>query len=353
MKGLVLSGGYGTGLRPLTFSQQKQLIPVANKPVLFYAIDDLVNTGISEIGVIVGPHKEQVIKTVQSGNWGVNFTFIDQPEPLGLAHAIKISKDFIGEDSFVMYLGDNILKGGIEEYIKEFQRSNADAHILLTEVQNPERFGVAQLDEKGNVIKLIEKPKIPPSNLALVGIYMFKPIIFEATEEIKPSWRNELEITDAIQWLIDHGYKVKASKVKGWWKDTGRPEDILDANRLVLDEIETKIEGKIESNVIIKGRVKIGRETLVKNNSIIKGPCVIGSNCLIENSFIGPYTSIGNNCKIINSEIEDSIIMDDSEIISAGRIIGSLIGKEVKVVKDGSSIQGFKLVLGDKSKMLI
>ncbi|MFH8119748.1 MAG: glucose-1-phosphate thymidylyltransferase [Candidatus Aenigmatarchaeota archaeon] len=353
MKGLVLSGGYGTGVRPLTYSQQKQLIPVANKPILFYTIEDLISAGIKDIGIVVGPNKEQVIKAVESKKWDANFTFINQPQPLGLAHAIKISENFLENNNFVMYLGDNILKGGIAEYVKEFSKSEEDAFILLTEVENPQRFGVAQLDKNGNVIKLIEKPKSPPSNLALVGIYMFKPIVFEAVKNIKPSWRNELEITDAIQWLIDKGYKVKAKIVKGWWKDTGRPEDILDANRLVLDEIERDIRGNVEEGCVIKGRVKIGEGSVIKGNSVLKGPCIVGNNCLIENSFIGPYTSIGNECKIINSEIEDSIIMDGSEIDSAGRIIDSLIGKEVSITKDSKIIKGFKLVLGDKSKVLI
>jgi len=272
MKALILSGGHGTRLRPLTYSQQKQLIPVANKPVLFYAIEDVIKVGIKDIGIIVGPNKEQVIETVRSANWDANIEFIYQGEPKGLAHAILCAEEFLDNEEFVMYLGDNILRDGIVEHANKFRKLNPDALILLTEVEEPQRFGVAELDENGRIKRLIEKPKVPPSNYALVGVYFFKPVIIEACKNIKPSWRNELEITDAIQWLIDNGYRVEASIVTGWWKDTGKPEDILEANRLILDDIRSKNEGKVENSRIM-GRVVIERRVVIKD-SVIKGPCI-------------------------------------------------------------------------------
>ncbi len=351
MKALILSGGYGTRLRPLTYSQQKQLIPVANKPVLFYAIEDVIEAGIKDIGIVVGPNKEQVIETVRSVNWDANIEFIYQGEPLGLAHAILVSEEFLDDEEFVMYLGDNILKNGIVEHTKRFKELNPDALILLTQVEEPQRFGVAEFDENGRVKRLIEKPKVPPSNYALVGVYFFKPIIIEACKHIKPSWRNELEITDAIQWLIDNGYRVEASIVTGWWKDTGRPEDILEANRLVLDDITAKNLGVLENSRII-GRVIVEEGALIKN-STIKGPCVIGKNTKIINSYIGPYTSIGNNCIIEETEIEDSVIMDNTIIKNSGRIVESLIGRNVEIVEENSKPKGYRFVVGDNSKIIL
>lgn len=352
MKALILSGGHGTRLRPLTYSQQKQLIPVANKPVLFYAIEDVIEAGIKEIGIIVGPNAEQVKETVLSRDWDAQIEFIYQGEPKGLAHAILVARDFLGDDDFVMYLGDNILKEGIVEHLRYFKEGNFDASILLQEVPNPQQFGVAELSEDGKTIKrLIEKPKNPPSNLALVGIYFFKPIIHEAVRNIKPSWRGELEITDAIQWLIDHGYRVGWTKVTGWWKDTGKPEDLLEANRLILDDIKTKI--KVETKARIHGRVIIEGGTQIDENTVIKGPVVIGKNVVIKNSYIGPYTSIGDNVVIENTEIEDSIILPDSEIRDAGRIVESLIGRGVKIIKGNSHPLGRKFIIGDNSRVIL
>ncbi len=353
MKGLILSGGYGTRLRPITYSQQKQLIPVANKPILFYAIEDVIEAGVKEIGIIVGPNKEQVIETVKSENWdvdaGAEIEFIYQGEPKGLAHTILVAEDFL-DDEFVMYLGDNILREGIVEHAKKFKGNNYDASIMLTEVENPQQFGVADINEDGTIKRLVEKPKVPPSNLALVGIYFFKPVILEACKRIKPSWRNELEITDAIQWLIDNGYEVGWTKVQGWWKDTGKPEDILEANRLILDDIKTKNEGTAESSKII-GRAIIEKGVEIKN-SIVKGPSLIGCDCMIRNSYIGPYTSIGKECIIEDTEIEDSIVMEKSEIIGGGRIIESLIGKEVKIKRKSDLPNGRKLIVGDHSEIV-
>ena len=349
MKGLILSGGHGTRLRPITFSQQKQLIPVANKPILFYAIEDVIEAGIKDIGIIVGPNKEQVIETVNNAGFDAEISFIVQDAPRGLAHTVLIAEDFIGDESFVMYLGDNILKEGIIKHAENFREKKFDASIMLTEVDNPEEFGVAELKEDGSVKQLIEKPKKPPSNLALVGIYFFNNPIHEAVKSIKPSWRNELEITDAIQWLIDKGYEVAASVVNGWWKDTGKPEDILDANRLILDDLTTEIKGKEEVEGEIRGRVSIDKGTKVNKNSVIKGPAVIGKDCVIMDSYIGPYTSIGNNCEIKNSEVEDSILMDGAKLINAGDVVDSMVGRDAVIERNKNLPKGNKFVIGDNS----
>ncbi|HJH25811.1 MAG TPA: glucose-1-phosphate thymidylyltransferase [Methanophagales archaeon] len=346
MKGLILSGGYGTRLRPITYSQQKQLIPVANKPILFYAIEDVIEAGAKEIGIIVGPNKEQVMETIKSENWAAEIEFIYQGEPKGLAHTILVAEDFL-DDDFVMYLGDNILREGIIEHAKKFKENKYDASIMLTEVENPVQFGVADINEDGTIKRLIEKPKVPPSNLVLVGIYFFKPIILEACKSIKPSWRNELEITDAIQWLIDNGYEVGWTKVEGWWKDTGKPEDILEANRLILDDLTHEIRGGVKGE--IRGRVSIDKGTKVSENSVIKGPVLIGRDCLIKDGYIGPYTSIGNNCEIINSEVEDSIVMDGAKLINAGNIVDSMIGRDAVIEKNKNLPKGNKFVIGDNS----
>lgn len=346
MKGLVLSGGHGTKLRPITYSRQKQLIPVANKPVLFYAIEDLIEAGIKEIGIIVGPNKEQVIETVNSVDWNANIKFIYQGEPKGLAHTILVAQEFLDEP-FIMYLGDNILKDGITEHVN--RSNNYDASIMLTEVTDPSQFGVADLNPNGTIKRLVEKPKNPSSNLALVGIYSFNPVIVEACKNIKPSWRGELEITDAIQWLIENGYSVSYTKVEGWWKDTGKPEDILEANRLVLDDIARNI--KIETNSTIIGRVVVEEGAEIRE-STVKGPAILGRDCKIKNSYIGPYTSIGNSSSIKGTEVEDSIIMEGSEIAGGGRIIESLVGKGVRIKRRADLPQGRKLILGDRSEIV-
>jgi glucose-1-phosphate thymidylyltransferase len=353
MKGLVLSGGYGTRLRPLTYSQQKQLIPVANKPILFYAIEDIVEAGIHDIVIIVGPNREQVERTVKSRDWDAKIDFIYQDQPRGLAHTVLISEDLIGDEPFVMYLGDNLLCNGIKDHASSFQASGADASILLTEVSHPERFGVAQLDEQGEIVRLIEKPKVPPSNLALVGVYLFQPVIFEAVKEIQPSWRNELEITDAIQWLVDKGYHVKASIVNGWWKDTGMPEDILSANNLILDEIDPSCAGMILDDSVIQGRVQIGEGTVLEKGSVVRGPVIIGRNCRVSNSYIGPYTSIGDSCEIEDAEIEGSIVMDGTRIEVRRKIVDSLIGANVKISESAQKPKGYRFVVGDSSEVRV
>jgi glucose-1-phosphate thymidylyltransferase len=353
MKGLILSGGFGTRLRPLTYSQQKQLIPVANKPILFYAIEDVIAAGADEIGIIVGPNRDQVEKTVNGRDWDADIEFIYQDSPRGLAHTVMISESFIGDNPFVMYLGDNLLCNGIKDHAENFRRSGAEASILLTEVEHPERFGVAQLDDKGEIVRLIEKPKVPQSNLALVGVYLFNPVIFDAVKGIKPSWRNELEITDAIQWLVDKGYRVKASLVKGWWKDTGMPGDILSANNLILDELEPSCSGEVSGDSAIQGRVCIGEKTVLEKGSVVRGPVIIGSNCRISNSYIGPYTSIGDGCEITGAEIEGSIVMDGTRINVTRKIVDSLIGANVKISESTQKPNGYRFVVGDSSEVKI
>ncbi len=351
MKGLILSGGHGTRLRPITFSQQKQLIPVANKPILFYCIEDLINAGIKTIGIVVGPNKEQVMDAVRSVDWGADIEFISQDYPRGLAHAVKVSKDFLGDDKFVMYLGDNLLKGGSRGFINDFARSAAAASLLITKVDNPQDYGQALIDEREKIIiKLVEKPRETLSNLTLVGVYGLTPVIFEAIDNIKPSWRNQLEITDALQWLVENGHTVEYRMVEGWWKDTGRPEDILEANHLVLDELKPESKGKVE-NSVIKGRVSIGKNSTVKDNSVIEGPAIVGENCAISNAYIGPYTSIGNGCQITSTEIENSIVMEGTKITDAGKIVESLIGKNATIEKSDGFSRGGRFIIGDSSRV--
>jgi len=351
MKALILSGGHGTRLRPITHSQQKQLIPIANKPVLFYAIEDVIEAGAKDVGIIVGPNKDQIIETVGSKEWDANIEFIFQGDPAGLAHTILVAEDFLGDEEFVMYLGDNVIKGGITRQSSVFRDLAPDSLVLLTEVEEPQRFGVADLDEEGRVKRLVEKPKVPPSNYALVGIYFFKPLIIEACKNIKPSWRGELEITDAIQWLIDNGHRVEASIVDGWWKDTGKSEDILEANRLILDEIKSKNEGVVRESRVF-GRAIIGKGCIIEN-STIKGPCILGEGCRIRRSYIGPYTAINMNCDIEGTEIEDSVVMEECSISNAGRITESLIGKNVNIRENGQRPMGHRLIIGDNSEILL
>jgi len=349
MKGLILAGGFGTRLRPLTYTGAKQLIPVANKPIIFYGIEALTKSGIQEIGIVVGDTRQEVQAVIGSGErWNAHIEYIHQEAPLGLAHAIKISKEFITDSPFVMYLGDNILKDNLSCLVDQFQKNRPNALILLTEVNNPQEFGVAVIDEKGRVKKLVEKPKQPPSNLALVGVYLFDKEIFRAIENIKPSWRNELEITDAIQWLLDNKYRVESQTVKGWWKDTGKPEDIIDANLLILEDIESENQGKVVDSTI-NGRVKIGKGALVEK-SIVRGPAIIGENTKIIRAYVGPFSSIGNNVTIDNSEVECSVIMDGATIRNLEkRIDRSILGRNVVINQIDESPRTHKFILGDQS----
>jgi glucose-1-phosphate thymidylyltransferase len=355
MKALVLSGGFGERLRPITYTTQKQLIPVANKPILFYVIEDLVNAGIGDIGIIVGPNKEEIMETVGDGSrWKIKITYIYQDEPKGLAHAVKIAEDFINGKDFVMYLGDNLIKGGINDFVIKFNNLNPDASIMLAPVNEPEKFGIVKLNKKNEILEIIEKPKKPPSNLAIVGIYAFKKSIFNAVKNIKPSPRGELEITDALQWLLTKGYRISSEFVKDWWKDTGKPESLLEANHMVLDsKVDVFNEGVIGKNVRIRGRVSIGKGTTMEDNVTVRGPAIIGENCKVGPTvFIGPYTSIGNNIKIKNSEIEHSIVFDGCAINSGGRIVDSIIGRYCNITKTKEKvISGYKLIIGDNSQV--
>ena len=351
MKGLILSGGHGTRLRPLTHTGPKQLIPIANKPVLFYAIEDLAMAGVKNIGIILGTNMpEKVQEAVGDGSkFGVNITYIEQGEPKGLAHAVAVSRNYIGDESFIMYLGDNILKSGVEEFVEGFEDSNYQARILLQRVKNPKQFGVAELNNQGDVIHLVEKPSEPKSDLALVGIYLFKRSIFQAIEHIKPSWRGEFEITDAIQELLNTKKKVDSHIVNGWWKDTGKPEDVLEANHLILDVLQSRSFGNVEDGAKISGRVSIGKGTVIRKNSVIKGPVIIGDNCEID-AYIGPYTSIGDNTRIIGGEIESSIVVGDALIECNERIVESLIGNHSKIRSHSNIMpQGRRFVIGENS----
>ena len=350
MKGLILSGGKGTRLRPLTYTSAKQLIPVANKPILFFGIEFMRDAGITDIGIIVGDTRAEIMERVGDGSmWGVNIEYIYQAEPLGLAHAVLTAEKFIGDEEFTMYLGDNLLRDGIKTIVNEFNEKKPDCMILLTPVKNPSQFGVAELNEDGSVKKLTEKPSEPKSNLALVGVYLFNKKIFEAARKIKPSFRGELEITDAIQQLSDDGHHVHSSIVGGWWKDTGKLEDMLEANRLVLDTLETSVEGNVDDASKLEGRIIVGPNSRIINSSI-RGPVIIGRNAVIENAFIGPYTSIADRCHISDCEVEHSIILEESIIRDIpGRLTDSLIGRKVIVEKCDLKPQATRLMLGDSS----
>ncbi len=351
MKAIILSGGKGTRLRPLTYSGAKQLVPVANKPILFYCIDNIVQAGIKEIGIIISPETGQEIKEAvgDGSSWGTKIEYITQDTPGGLAHAIITARDFLADSSFVMYLGDNLIGTGIEQFINEFNSKNPEALILLKEVDNPKQFGVADVSKEGKVLELIEKPDVPPSNLALVGIYIFAAKIHEAIDRIKPSKRGELEITDAIQELINMDCNVESFVLDMWWLDTGKKDDLLTANAIVLDDwLETDIKGEVDEPSEILGRVAIGRGSVIKNSKI-RGPVVIGENTLIENAFVGPHTSIGDNVKIIKSSVEHSVILNDSELKDIERLEESLMGRSVRIFKNNTTHKALRLMVGDDS----
>ena len=350
MKAIVLSGGKGTRLRPLTFTCAKQLIPVANKPILGYVLDQVATTGIKNVGIITAPETGQYVRDyVNNGSkWRLSISYISQ-EPLGLAHAVKTAQPFLAQDSFIMCLGDNVTGQNLSTFIQKFTKENLDALIILKEVDNPSSFGIAQLDERGNIIQLVEKPKKPIGNLAIIGTYIFSNKVHKAIEHITPSWRGELEITDAIQEMIDSGFKVKAEILNSWWLDTGKKDDILSANAKILDEyIKLELEGKV-TNSTIDGRVKVEVDAKV-TNSTIRGPCIIGKNALIENSFVGPYTSIGDNSAVLNSNIEHCVILDSVIIKDVERLEDSLVGKNSRVSKNKRN-RVIKLHIGDYSEV--
>lgn len=351
IKGLILSGGKGTRLRPITFTSAKQLVPVANKPILFYGIEAMRDAGIRDVGIVVGDTRNEIRSAVGDGSaFGLDVTYIEQEAPLGLAHAVKISRGYLKDEPFVMFLGDNLIRQGITALVGEFNRESPNCMILLAEVPNPSEFGVAELKE-GRVVRLEEKPKKPASNLALVGVYMFDSHVFEAVDEIKPSWRNELEITDAIQRLIDKKLDVRSHIVTGWWKDTGKLEDLLEANRMILLDLPKNVEGTIHPDSTIEGHVVVGCGTEVVG-SVLRGPLIIGTGCRIEHSYIGPFTSIQDNVEVRDSEIEHSIVLNGSKIIGIGaRIQGSLIGRDSEITRPGRKPRCFMFMVGDSSKI--
>jgi len=351
MKGLILSGGKGKRLRPITYTSAKQLVPVANRPVLFRVLDAMVEAGITDIGIVVGDTAPVIEAAVGDGSaWGAKVTYIRQEAPLGLAHAVKISEDYLIDDRFVMFLGDNVIEGGITSLVKQFAASNWNAQIVLKRVDNPQQFGVAELRD-GQVVRLVEKPKDPPSDLALVGIYMFDHHVFEAVKTIKPSWRGELEITDAIQYLTDQGYQVYPYIHEGWWIDTGKMEDMLEANRLVLETMKPRTEGLVDAGSKVNGKVVIEKDAEIIN-STVRGPAIIGERTRVVNAYIGPFTSIYHDCLIADCEIEHSIIMENCKIADIHhRIEDSLVGRNVEIVRSPVKPRAYKMVLGDHSKV--
>jgi len=354
LKGLVLVAGKGLRLRPLTHTGPKHLIPLAGKPMMQYGIEHLIEAGVKDIGIVVGYMRDKIIEYFGDGSkFGANFEYIVQEPQMGLAHAVAVSQEYIGDEPFVVYLGDNIFREGITKYVKEFDREDYDALIMLSWVKDPTRFGVAEIKD-GKIVKLVEKPKVPPSNYALVGIYFFREPIFEAVKHLKPSWRGELEITDAIQWLIDNGYKVHYDIIKGWWKDTGKPEDLLEALYLILDEMNEEIRGEVSEDSKVIGRVFIGEGSVIKEGTVIRGPVYIGKGCEIgPDTYIGPYTSIEDDVKIVGGEISGSLVMENSEIIlgNADRIIDSIIGSGCKITKKPKKRTGINLILGETSQV--
>ena len=361
MKGLILSGGAATRLRPITHTSAKQLVPVSNKPILFYGLEHMIDAGIREFGIVVGDTADEIKAVVGDGSrWGVDITYIQQAEPLGLGHCVLISREFLGDDDFIMYLGDNMIQQGVSRFVERFEheqhRANEPtldgdhrapaAQILLCPVPDPQRFGVAEVDEQGHVVRLVEKPVDPPSNLALAGVYLFTPAIHEAVRSIEPSARGELEITDAIQWLIDHDQRVIHEVLEGWWLDTGKKDPLLESNRRVLETIEQRLDGKIDDASHVDGRVVIeeGAELVA---STVRGPAVIGARTRLVNSYIGPFTAVANDCEVVDSEIEHSVVLEHSQIIGVPRLTDSLIGRYVEIIRSGQRPSATRVMVGD------
>jgi glucose-1-phosphate thymidylyltransferase len=352
LKGLILSGGRGTRLRPITFTSAKQLVPVANKPVLFYGIEAMEAAGIRDIGIIIAPETGDEIREAcgDGSRFGVRITYLVQDEPLGLAHAVLTAEPFLGDSSFVMYLGDNLLQGGITGLVDGFRGGDADALILLTAVDDPQNYGVAELDGDGSVARLVEKPAAPRSDLALVGVYMFTPLVHDAARAIRPSDRGELEITDAIQWIVDHGHRVEPHVVHGWWKDTGRLGDMLEANRLILDTIEHRIDGElhdaqVDGRVIVEAGARLERST-------VRGPAVIGAGAVVIDAYVGPYTAVGRHCRIERAEVEHSILLEGSSVSGLdGRMESSLLGRNATITRTSAQPRAYRFMVGDQSEI--
>ena len=371
MKGLVLAGGRGTRLRPLTYTSAKQLVPVANKPVLFYGLEAIRAAGITEVGIVVGDPREMLAPDRRTGEmttvmvnsqaeiraavgdgskFGLKVTYIEQEAPLGLAHAVKIAEPFMAGEPFVMYLGDNLIKDGISPFGREFESERPDAQILLARVKNPSDFGVAEL-EGDRVVRLEEKPAAPKSDLALVGVYLFSRCVFDAVRAIQPSRRGELEITDAIQHLISSGKRVRSHVIEGWWKDTGKVEDMLEGNRMMLAALETKIEGQVDDATAIEGMVRIGKGAVVER-SRLRGPLIIGDGARVADAYVGPFTSLGPGVELRGCEIEHSIVLERSRLISVPvRMESSLIGKEVVITASEARPRAHRLIIGDSSQV--
>lgn len=353
MKALVLSGGSGSRLRPITYTSAKQLLPVANKPVLFYGLESIRDAGITDVGIIVGDTEPAIRQAVGDGNsFGLKVTYIRQDAPRGLAHAVLVAREFLAEDDFVMYLGDNFIVGGITALVDEFRSQRPDAQIMLTHVSDPRQFGVAELDDAGEVIALEEKPQHPKSELALVGVYIFTPAIHEAVRHLSPSWRGELEITEAIQWLIDNGRKVLSTPISGYWKDTGNVADMLEVNRMVLEGLEARSEGAVDEASELIGRVVIEAGAEISGARIV-GPVIIGAGTRVSGSYVGPFTSVAQGCVITDSEIEYSIMLRGASIRGVRRIEASLIGHDVEVTPAPRIPKAHRLILGDHSRVQI
>jgi glucose-1-phosphate thymidylyltransferase len=353
LKGLILSGGRGTRLRPITYTSAKQLVPVANKPVLFFGIEAMAAAGITEIGIIISPETGDDIRatTGDGSRFGVEITYIVQDEPAGLAHAVLTAEPFLGDSPFVMYLGDNLLQGGMTELVTEFKAQEPQALILLTSVPDPENYGVAELGPGGKgIVRLVEKPKDPPSDLALVGVYMFTPLIHTAAKSIEPSARGELEITDAIQWLVDQGHTVESHVVRGWWKDTGRLDDMLEANRLILETFERRVDGELvdsqcDGRVVVEAGARLERST-------VRGPAVIGEGAVVRDAYIGPYTAVGPGCVVDHAEVEHSILLEGSSVEHLdGRMESSLLGKDVRIARGDRQPRAYRFMVGDNSEI--
>jgi glucose-1-phosphate thymidylyltransferase len=358
MKGLILAGGAGTRLRPITHTSAKQLVPVANKPILYYGIEDMVAAGIRDIGIIVGDTADEIRAAVGDGDaWGVSVTYIPQAEPLGLAHCVLIAHEFLGNDDFVMYLGDNMLQQNLADFVNSFETARASdgaaspaAQILLAKVEDPRQFGVAEVTHTGEVVRLVEKPVDPPSDLALVGVYLFDSHIHQAVRAIVPSARGELEITDAIQWLLDHDHRVVHDVLQGWWIDTGKKDPLLESNRYILETLQPSNAGTVDKDSNIEGRVVI-QEGAVVTSSRVRGPTIIGARTVVENSYVGPFTSIGADCEIRAAHLDHSVVLDHARIIGVERIADSLIGRYVELTRSGDRPRALRLMLGDHSRV--